>query len=144
MAPIELIVQILPLHLYKCSSLAWSTYGQIPKYFNQKRTSFCSWNEHPSDWISPLKCTLIQTVIEVIDSTGFPHLKIYRKWGWYKVLLQINSSALLSCRQKYLMQKKTSFCTAIYSVFHNSITPSPDFSGNHGNHKNWVPSMLPQ
>ena len=29
----------------------------------------------------------------------------------------------------------------LYSVFHIS-TISPDFSGNHGNHKNWVPSML--
>jgi hypothetical protein len=31
---------------------------------------------------------------------------------------------------------------ACYGVFHNSIAP-PEFSGNHGNHKNWVPSMLP-
>ena len=28
-----------------------------------------------------------------------------------------------------------------YSVSHNSIAP-PDFSGNHGNHKNWVPALL--
>ena len=27
---------------------------------------------------------------------------------------------------------------SMYSVFQNSIAP-PDFSGNHGNHRNWVP-----
>ena len=29
-----------------------------------------------------------------------------------------------------------------YSVSHNSIHP-PDFSGNHGNHQNFVPSLVP-
>ena len=51
-------------------------------------------------------------------------------------LVVLDLDCLLSCSLDNLHM------VFIYSVFHNFVAP-PEFSGNHGYHKNQVPSMLP-